>query len=386
MEDAVMARAKVIIPLGDGRMPLRVIRCFGPLKASFTLLSKDRENVARASKYCSEFIYSNPENDQALLTQLNSIPQKGFKEILLPITTEGFQFVSRNIDALNARFRIPPISKIENLITASDKWKLYDFARENGLPVLRSVSLSDINGEESPSRSFTIKFPVLVKTRGKEGGDGFKKVDTIKDLVILKDSLSPEQASGYFVQRFVRGKDVSLSVFCENGSIKCYTLWRAIAYGKKRYQIPTCIEFIEDNRVLEIGGKLMRLLKWEGVCDIDFFQDTESGELWLLEINARFWGNLVGCALQGVDFLSLMCRKAIGDEPIEYPRQKYGVYCYPKGIPKALRNRKARRSLLNRPLKSTGVNILLQDIRPEFYKLILKIKRLFNRRTENRNT
>ena len=250
----------IVIPRGEGRHPLRVARCLGAVGAQFVLLSHDRENVARMSTHCSSFLYSHPHSDSELLDQLLGMDACGSPEIILPVTTDGFLFAARNREALRTRFRMPPMSTSDSLTIASDKWTLYEFARRNQIPVLRSTRLSDLPPSAVKPGASTLVFPALVKSRRKEGGDGARRVESGAELTALVQTLGSADAEDYFVQRFVAGHDVSLSAFCENGEIRSYTLWKAVFYGRVPYRVPLCVSFGEHDRVLEIGRRLLREL------------------------------------------------------------------------------------------------------------------------------
>ena len=158
----------IVIPRGDGRLPLRVARCLGAVAARFVLLSDDRHNVARMSTHCASFLHSDPRSDAELVDQLMGLDECGSPEIILPVTTDGFLFTARNREALLKRFRVPPVSTIDSLTTASDKWKLYEFSIRNEVPVLRSTRLSDIRPNPGERGESKLAFPALVKSRHKE--------------------------------------------------------------------------------------------------------------------------------------------------------------------------------------------------------------------------
>jgi predicted ATP-grasp superfamily ATP-dependent carboligase len=367
---------KIIVPLGEGRLPLRVARCLGMAGARFVLLSKNRENVARMSKSCARFLYSNPENDAALLDQLQALEATETPEIILPITTEGFQFVSRNRETLQKRFRVPPVASVETLTTASDKWKLYELAVRHDIPVLPSIPVLEIDTAALEHGTSPLKFPALLKSRTREGGAGFQKAESAPALASMIEGLGEDEKYDYLVQPYVDGVDLSLSAFCENGEIKSYCVWGAVSYGKVPYQIPVCIRFAENASALALATRLLKGLNWEGICDIDFFMDKQSGEIFILEVNARFWGNVLGCASRGANFPRLLCERALTQSEPAWPKQTDGIYCYPKGLIRALKKPDARSAILKNPLKTTALDIVLRDPLPEFYKLFLKVKHI----------
>ena len=67
------------------------------------------------------------------------------REVILPITTDGFQFVARHRDRLSERFLIPPISGIDQLVSASDKLKLAEISVANEYP---SAALKSTDGRK----------------------------------------------------------------------------------------------------------------------------------------------------------------------------------------------------------------------------------------------
>ena len=220
-----------------------------------------------------------------------------------------------------------------------------------------------------------VKFPLLVKAKSKEHGAGARKIDSPRELSSYYDELGEEAASEYFFQPYIDGVDFSLAVFCEGGEIRNHTLWKAEISGAN-YAPPLCIRFVEDDQVLALGRRLMQMLKWEGVCDIDFLVDRHTGKPWLLEVNARFWGNVFACMRGGVNFPLLMCQAAL--HPEERPSRKQlddQVFCHPKGITGLLRNSRVRNHIIKHPLKMTGLDSVLRDPLPEFHRLYQKLGR-----------
>lgn len=371
----------VIIPYADGRLPLDVIRCLGYEGVEFILISREPQNSAQKSRYCKQFICSETIDDASLIALLFQIKNTGSKEIILPATTEGFLFASKNRALLSERFDLPPLATHENLVTASDKWKLFDLAIQNDLPVLPSESLTQSTIADIRDNKSNITLPALVKSRAKEGGAGFRKVDTVEELSDYYEQLGEKAESDYFIQPYVDSKDHSLSVYCEDGEIKCHMLWKAVLSGKNPYAIPLSIQFTQHEEVLKIGNKLLKLMNWQGVCDVDFIVDNQTGKPWLLEINARFWGNIGANAAEGINFPLLMCNAAQSSQIEDWPIQKDGtLFCYPRGIAKLIKDPEHRFfTLIKKPLKTTGLIGILRDPFPEFYRVYLRYKEILTR-------
>lgn len=366
----------IIVPDTNGGLPLRVIRCLGSEGANFVLVSREQKNPALRSRYCQHSIQTRSDSDDAgQLDTLMQLETKAPREVILPITTGGFQFVAQHRDRLSERFLIPPISGTDQLALASDKLRLAEIAVANGIPVLHSQPLTVASVRAIERGEMIVPFPLLVKAKSREHGAGARKIDSPRELSSYYSELGEEAASEYFFQPYIDGVDFSLPVYCVGGEIRNHTLWKAEICGAK-YTPPLCIRFIEDDHVLTLGRRLMQILKWEGVCDIDFLVDRHTGKAWLLEVNARFWGNVFACMRGGVNFPLLMCQAALHPEQRSSQKQLDDqVFCHPKGITNLLRNSGVRNHIIKHPLRMTGLDSALSDPLPELYRLYLKLTR-----------
>jgi predicted ATP-grasp superfamily ATP-dependent carboligase len=372
---AIPKRFHITIPDGDGGMPLRVSRTFAGLPVKFTLVSAGKDRGTHWSRYCDEHVVSEPRDDEALLELLMSLEKRSCPNVLLPIMTPAFAFVAEHREMLASRFRIPAIPSIENLTIASDKWKLYGFCFQHGLPVLRSVPLSEAafshwEGDGNPADSAS---GLLVKPRESQGGEGFIRVAAPDALDDLRHRLGEAEVERRFVQPFVDGYDVSLAAYCEGGEIKCHNLWRAVTYGPRAFAMPECIRFFHDEAIVALGHRLLSLLQWEGICDIDFFVDRHTGEAWILEVNARLFGSVPACAQAGVHFTRILCERAMSREEREWPVQRPEVYCETSGLLRALEISEVRFELLRHPIKRLSIGLSLRDPGPDVYQRLAKL-------------
>jgi predicted ATP-grasp superfamily ATP-dependent carboligase len=364
-------RFHITIPDGDGGMALRVTRTFTGMPVRFTLVSAEKDRGTHWSRFCRGHVLAKPADDRDLLELLMRLEKPECPNVLLPIMTPAFRFVAENRDELARHFRIPPIAAVESLVIASDKRKLHDFCRARGFPVLPSVPLSS-TGEPGNDG---LTFPVLVKTRDAQGGQGFARVETPHELAALRLALDAREVERRFVQPLVDGYDVSLATYCEGGEIKCHTLWRTVSYPDQAYFTPDCIRFVEDDRILAIGRELLRSLAWEGICDIDLLIDRRTGEPWILEINARFFSTVPACALAGVSFTRIMCERALSREEREWPVQNPEVFCETRGLARALALPGIRAQLLRHPIRRLSLGIFLRDPGPDLYQWLTKLRR-----------
>jgi predicted ATP-grasp superfamily ATP-dependent carboligase len=222
----------------------------------------------------------------------------------------------------------------------------------------------------------SLPFPILVKPVNRENGAGIRKISRLEELEDDFRRTAHSGACDALLQRFVEGEDYSFACLCEKGEIRAYACWKGLIASRTPYTIPTCIEFVENDAVFETCQRLMRAMSWEGVCDIDIIYEPASHEVWVLEINARFWGNVIACERGGVNFPELMIRCGLDERPAVWPRQKTGaIFCYARGVMQGLREPRIRSALLRQPFRSTALGSVLRDPYPELSRIGRKLRR-----------
>jgi predicted ATP-grasp superfamily ATP-dependent carboligase len=71
--------------------------------------------------------------------------------------------------------------------------------------------------------------------------------------------------------------------------------------------------------------RLFSGLRWHGVAMTEFKQDAQTGALYLMEVNGRFWGSLQLAIDAGLDFPWLVSQLALGRRPYSGPPYRVGV-------------------------------------------------------------
>jgi predicted ATP-grasp superfamily ATP-dependent carboligase len=189
---------------------------------------------------------------------------------------------------------------------AQDKWELARFLNANGLPHPPTTTY----GGDEAGRRCAVPFPVLIKPRLGGYGAGIRRFETPDALIHHFSNVT--NAETFVVQSVLDGQDIDCSVLCRDGQILAYTIQRPFlpAIG---YRPAGGVEFVHDDRVLDVVTDLMRALHWNGLAHVDLRYDAGQNRLVILEINPRFWGSIVGSLHAGVNFPVLACRAALGE-------------------------------------------------------------------------
>lgn len=207
---------------------------------------------------------------------------------------QSLLFVSRYRTQLERAFRFV-ISDAELVNNLTDKALFSTLARRLSLPVPATCTVEsseDLAGVDHEA----LRFPLIVKpTLRDDAWESTAKakalrVDTVKELRALVDRLKGMDRT-FVVQHCIDGPETAIESYHvyvdESGQISGEFTGRKIRTLPAKYGHSTALTLSNEADLLELGRKLVNLLRYRGVAKFDF-KRSPSGELYLLEINARF--------------------------------------------------------------------------------------------------
>lgn len=367
-----MRKLSVLIPDGENEHVLWTARSLAHSKqVKLYILSDKRWTPVRFSRHCRLYRFKPTGADRgARLDALAELTKRVHVDVILPVGEEGVMFVAAEREAVSRLAALPPIPALESLRTARNKWLLNRFAQQHNLPAPKSVLVTLDSAFDQ--RTSDLAFPVLLKPTSLTDGQGIRRFDTASDLQeFLKGQDATLFKNRYLVQTYVPGSDMGLSVLCKDGEILAFTIQRGIISASHRFGPLMAMEFIRRDDVLEIGQKLVSALRWSGVAHIDFRCDSRDDRPKIIEMNARYWGSLLGSLVAGVNFPYLACLAAQG---ISFPMPEYRLskYTYTTTVLKeGLLWFVGKSSLKGFAFQETGLRFFLADPFPEMVKRLV---------------
>lgn len=167
-------------------------------------------------------------------------------------------------------------------------------AESRGLPVPRRIAWSEIGDFDAP---------VLVKPRTKTGWDrssvlsqilnGAGKARVFSDgRALLKEPLAHSLRDELTIQEYIPGDDRALWSFHgfadEQGKLLAWFIGRKIRTYPPITGDSSYLELAQDPQLASLGRTLVARIGLKGVFKMDFKRHTQTGEFFLLEVNARF--------------------------------------------------------------------------------------------------
>lgn len=207
-----------------------------------------------------------------------------------------------------------------------DKILTLKAAERIGIPIPRTWYPEETSLEQAVQQIDT--FPVLIKPAVSSGSRGIVFCNS-KDEI--KDSYKKivQQYGASFLQDFVPpgGKQYKVDAVMD----KQQNMYAGVVYSKLRYypvdggsSVLNKTEYRSD--ILDAAVKMMKELKWVGLCDFDFITDPRDGIVKLMEINPRFPESYRATVAAGVDMTKIIYQLAIGcpaQKQLDYKENQY---------------------------------------------------------------
>ena len=302
---------------------LCVVRSLGAMKATAHVMSTVRVSRARFSRYCERYVAVTPaemRSGAAMVARVNAhCTRHG-----IDVVVAGDLAATLLLAEVRSSIRIPifPLAGTELLQRLHDKWRFHGLLDTLGLPTPRTQMLEP----GASLDAIDLRYPLMAKPTNSEGGDRVVRYDRREQLEnMLAGTGAREQP--WLLQEFVPGRDIDLSLLADRGRIVAWTIQDAGEAGLKIFRL--------DQRLLDIGERLVAATGFHGVAHLDMRIDERDGSVAVIECNPRFWGSLILSTWSGVNFVELGCAIALG-APMRPPRQIDGPSCFQGPAPRRM--------------------------------------------------
>lgn len=262
-----------------------------------------RPPIAWSRHVSSVHLLPDDADDQLTLATIAEVVRETGAQVILPIVEATSLFCIQHRQALEKIAKLAPLSSAEDFSTAIDKGLLSRFMAQHALPHPRS-SLP-----EDPHLA-SLTYPLLIKPRRASGGGGVVKVSSPEEL--NRELKHHPHRTHVCVQEYIEGHDLGCSILACDGEILAWTTQR----GLRRSQPFSSFSEVQMEvypAALECVTRLMRALNWSGIAHVDLRVDACTGQVYILEINGRYWASLWASTMANVNFPDMVCRTVLGE-------------------------------------------------------------------------
>lgn len=317
--------SRVLVTDGQHRAALATVRSLGRAGHTVYVCSPRARSLAGASRY-SEHAARVPDPLAApaeYAAAVSELARRWSVEVLLPISDESLLALLSNRERLG-RVSIP-FADLGVVTRAADKAEVTRLAASLGVGIPEQVLVSGPAGADSLTGRAPA-FPLVVKPThsivGEPGARAKVGVSYASDGEELREALRslPRTAFPVLLQRRIVGPGIGTFFLIWKGEVVARFAHRRIREKPPSGGVSVCCESIApDPSVFYQAERLLAALGWSGPAMVEFKQERSTGQLYLMEINGRFWGSLQLAIDAGVDFPALLVAAASGKRiaPVE---------------------------------------------------------------------
>ena len=251
-------------------------------------------------------------------------------EMLLPVGDFMTDLIAANQQRLKeyVHFILP---EYEVFVQGRNKILTLKAAARAGCPIPTTWYPEDVGLEQSIRE--IASFPVLIKPAISAGARGIV-ICQDKDEIIKHFSEIQSKYGETFLQDYVPQNGMQFKVDAVMDAEQ--NLLAGVVYEKLRYYPPeggssVLNKTVHRPDILNAAVDVMKELKWVGLCDFDFIEDSRDGVVKLMEINPRFPESFRATVAAGVDMTKILYQLATGQkaEPqLGYQKDRYNRFLF----------------------------------------------------------
>ena len=391
-----MPKISILIPDGESTLTKHVIHClaYHP-DIEIHVLSKDPNSVIQHSRFIKSFRTYNekkitakpveltgnaviddlllyhhydPEKRSAIMDEIVSCAKATGATIIFPVDEHIVKILGHERTTLDASGLKILTPDIKMFLTAIDKWELSQFLKDRNIPHPSTVRCRQ---GASSSVVNSLKFPVIIKPINQGNALGIRSFRDEKSFLNFFETAKIEHE--YIVQPLINGYDIDCSVLCSNGKVLAYTIQKAVQHAAVEYRAAVGIEFLKNDEVIDVVRRMMAELNWSGVAHIDLRYDADAKLVKVIEINARYWGSLLGSLNAGVNFpflaIEVMNGRLFGMPDYSFKRYFMSNAPFKKIFATMFKPKEEKVAL-----RDTSLYYSLRDLKPFLVETYSKIK------------
>lgn len=324
-------RASVLITDGHQRSSLAAVRALGRAGYRVSVTTDQGRSLAASSKYCRRAwrVAAPLTEAEQYADDISGIVDREGIDVVLPMTEPSLLVLLPVRDRLSPA--VIPFGDYGAFMELLDKDEVLRRAPACGIPVPRQIVLEE-RAAVSPTALNELRFPVVLKpsrsvgvAHGERRSVGVKHVDRRSSFEASIREL-PEASFPLLVQERITGHGVGVFLLLDGGGVIARFAHRRLREKPPTGGVSVLRESIQPEEALfKRAQDLLEAFNWEGVAMVEFKVSEASGKPYLMEVNPRLWGSLQLAIDSGVDFPTLMVRKALGEDVFECLSYSPGV-------------------------------------------------------------
>ncbi|HKW44339.1 MAG TPA: hypothetical protein VJN22_01700 [Candidatus Eremiobacteraceae bacterium] len=235
-------------------------------------------------------------------------------DAVLPLTDRALVAIGPLDAALRTRSTLmcPPPHIIDRVL---DKSQTVALARACGVRVPTSHTVA--SRAQLDAMRPGLRFPLIAKGKSLHHPVGYK-VQYFRTFAELcaRSAADAEFLPNALLQEYVGGDGLLFAVLMDRGKARSVFQHRRLTELPASGGVGVLYESEPPDPTISAQAlAILQAIEWDGICCVEFRHDRATGDLWLLEVNGRYWGGLTSAIACGLDLPFYHWQLAHGVEP-----------------------------------------------------------------------
>lgn len=318
-----------ILLLGAGTQSLAILPSLHKSRHTIVILTEMHSNYGDKSRYVNKVYRFEHSDEDEYVAQITSIVSKERIDVILPMGDDAALILSKHKNLFKVQNLKTP--EFENFLKGYDKNSLMTLCREKGYPHPFTIDLDKT--ATNNERIINFPFPAMLKPNCTTGGRGMILVNNYDEFVSAYPTLHATYGD-YHLQKFIKpgGRQVKVQLYVnERQELVASSVMQKLRWYPNKAGSNCCAVSIKDDEIIKICHHVLRDLKWIGFADFDTIEDSDTGELLIMEINPRLPACIKNAIVAGVNWGEILVNDALGLSQKKYSF-KEGMYLRHLGL------------------------------------------------------
>lgn len=215
-------------------------------------------------------------------------------DYLIPIGANSVYLVNKYRNEISKRVIIN-LAASESINNCLSKEKLLEISKEIEIPIPKTYEKKDLKrifkGDNKLKKNYVLKPSSELSNKKIIYTSNFKKINYY--LKFKND---------FLVQEYIDGYGVGFFAIYDNGILKDFFMHKRIRENPPSGGSSVFAESIFDEKLFLYGKRLLDKLKWHGVAMVEFKKEYKTNNLYLMEVNPKFWASHDLAIACGINF------------------------------------------------------------------------------------
>lgn len=245
------------------------------LEIKSNLIGVDMDDLAPALRFVDKSYRVPQISSEEFIPRIIDICKRERICMIIPTLDTELLIYAQNKDLIEKESGAIVMVSNENTISIiRNKFKTYEFLKENGFNVPKLITEKEIKNND-------YKFPLFIKPLDGSSSINNFKVNNENELEFFK-----KYVPNPIIQEFVEGQEYCVDIFSDfKGNV--ITVVPKVRLAHRGGEI-TKAKVVKDNQLIELGRKIGESLKPYGEINFDCIK--KGNEIKVIEINGRFAG------------------------------------------------------------------------------------------------